>query len=123
MAENRFELRMSKHASTALARRPEPLEVEMELLFSCLIRKRVLFMKPHHPNAIDVPCADTRLRVRFRPVMTKVCMMSDVIDITNAEVEGFSMSRKGVFTPKWLCIDLKKGSWIGDFGWTSPTGP
>lgn len=120
MAEKRFELRIEKRASKALAQRPDPLEVEMELLFSCLIRKRVLFMKPHHPNAIDIPCADTRLRVRFRPVMTKVCMMSEVVNVTNAEVEGFSMSRERVFTPKWLRIDFdKKGSWIGDFGWTS----
>lgn len=122
MAENRFELWISKQASKELARRPDPLYVEMELLFSCLIRKRVLFMTPHRPNGIDVPCADNRLRVRFRPVMTKVCMMSGVVDVTNAEVEGFSVHRKGVFTPKWLRIDLKKGSWVGDFGWTSPGG-
>lgn len=122
MAEKRFELRISERASKALRLCPDPLEVEMELLFSCLIRKRVLFMKPHHPHAIHIPCADTRLRVRFRPVMTKVCMMSDVVDVTNAEVEGFSMNRQHAFTPKWLCLDFKKGVWIGDFGWKFTNG-
>lgn len=113
MAE--LEVRLSERASKALALRPDPLEVEMELFFSCLIRKRVLFIRPRHPNALDVPLSDTRLRVSFRPVGTKVCMVSDVDEFP--DLEDFPISRAEAFTPRWLSIDFKKGAWVGDFGW------
>ena len=113
MAE--LELRLSERASKALALRPDPLEVEMELFFSCLIRKRVLFMRPRHPNALDVPLSDTRLRVSFRPVGTKVCMVSDVAELP--DLEDFPIIRPEVFMPRWLSMDFRKGTWIGDFGW------
>lgn len=117
MTESRLELRLSARASKALALRHTPLEVEMELFFSCLIRKRVHFMKARHPNALDVPLADAKLLVSFRPVVTKVCMISDVID--DPDLEDLSISRAEIFTPKWLSLDLKNGSWVGDFGWVS----
>jgi hypothetical protein len=38
-----LEIRLTRAAQQALARRATPLVVEMELLFSCLRRKRVHF--------------------------------------------------------------------------------
>ena len=39
----RLALHLTRRAQEALGRRRRPLYVDMELLFSCLVRKRVLF--------------------------------------------------------------------------------
>ena len=60
---------VSRAASLELARRSAPLLVEMELYFSCLIRKKVRF---HHEAAEgEFISATDKLSVSFRPVMTQ----------------------------------------------------
>lgn len=54
----------------------EPLLVEMELYFSCLIRKSVRFK--NNAYSTNSSFAAPRLLIGFRPVMTKVCRVSDV---------------------------------------------
>ena len=46
-----IEIRMTPAAGRALAQRSVPLLAEMELLFSCLIRKRVLFSERQDQTA------------------------------------------------------------------------
>ncbi len=105
-------MRLSRAAQAALT--AGTLVVEMELYFSCLIRKRVLF--PPAPHA-DATCAmlDERLTVCFRPVMTRQCAVSGVQD--SPELETFPIQRPDAFLPKWLALNFHHGNWSGEFGY------
>jgi hypothetical protein len=107
-----IEVRLSAAAQTALAARSVSLVVEMELYFSCLIRKRVQFLSAPHPGAF---CAslDERLTVCFRPVMTRHCTLSEVEG--QPELEAFPIQRPEAFLPKWLALDFHRGTWSGEY--------
>ncbi len=109
-----LEVRLSAAARAALAARGTPLVVEMELYFSCLIRKRVQFLSAAHPDAF---CAslDERHTICFRPVMTRQCTLSDVEG--KPELESFPIRRREAFLPKWLALDFRHGNWSGEFGY------
>lgn len=107
-----LEIRLSPAAERALAARATPLLAEMELLFSCLIRKRVLFSDLSGAEATTV---DHRLWVRFRPVMTRVCA---VVDVGGAPpLDDFPIADPRPYVPRWLSIDFRKGAWQGEFGY------
>jgi hypothetical protein len=89
----------------------EPLLVEMELYFSCLIRKTVRF--GDDAQAISFASAAPRLKIGFRPVMTKACRMSDVEG--EPPLEDFPIVRPEAFVPKRLKIDYRGGKWLGEF--------
>lgn len=104
---------LSKAAEKALSARDIPLFVEMELYFSCLIRKQVLFHDmQRQDNSVAV---DNKLNVSFHPVMTASCQIKD------AEPEpaktDFEIQRRDCFVPKWLKLDYKKREWLGEFGY------
>ena len=61
---------VSDAAVKALTSRNKKLVAEMELYFSCLIRKQVRFKENIEGDLINV---SENLSVRFRPVMTKSC--------------------------------------------------
>ena len=112
LANRDLEVRLSTAARTALAAQGTPLVVEMELYFSCLIRKRVQFLSAPHPDAFCTT-VDDRLTVCFRPVMTRQCTLSDVAG--EPELEGFPIQRPEAFLPKWLALDFRRGVWSGEF--------
>lgn len=105
---------LTSAAEKALAKRKSPLFVEMELYFSCLIRKQVLFHdQQRQPESVSV---NDKLSVSFHPVMTESCMLKD------AEPEpiksDFEIQRRECFTPSWLKLDFKKGHWLGEYGYS-----
>ncbi|MHB1236758.1 MAG: hypothetical protein ACYCY7_04265 [Gallionella sp.] len=89
----------------------QPLAVEMELYFSCLIRKAVRF--GGDAQAANFAFAAPRLKIGFRPVMTKACNVKDFE--VEPPVEDFPIVRPEAFVPKRLKIDYKAGKWIGEF--------
>ena len=100
-------------ALSALRKRSQPLWVEMELYFSCLIRKRVLF----HDGEMSPAAHEARpgLNVSFRPVMTKHCNISDLEG--KPPLEDFPIVSAAPYVPQWLTIDFKGGRWHGEFGY------
>jgi len=102
---------LSHAAVTALSKRNKPLIAEMELYFSCLIRKKVRFRENLDGDLVDVI---DQLSVRFRPVMTKECG----IDYEGEEppLTDFPIEKPAAFVPHWLKIDFRKEEWIGEFG-------
>jgi len=88
-----------------------PLMVEMELYFSCLIRKAVRFGAEATPrySASITP----QLTVSFRPIVTKACSVSEVEG--EPPVEDFQLVKPEAFVPKKLSIDYKRGQWVGEF--------
>lgn len=101
----------SASADKAMSVLASPMLVEMELYFSCLIRKAVRFgQDAPSPYSVSVT---PRLKLGFRPVVTKACKVSDVED--EPPVEDFKLTRPEAFVPKKLFLDFKRGQWVGEF--------
>lgn len=114
MMQNRaVTISLSRSAEKALEERHGPLFVEMELYFSCLIRKQVLFHEQQRQS--DSVTVNDKLSVSFHPVMTSSCMIAEA-DAEPAKSD-FDMVRRDCFTPKWLKLDYKKGRWTGEYGY------
>ena len=97
------------HLSTS-----EPVCAELELYFSCLIRKRVRFTSGcADPSAVAV---QPGLCVRFHPVMSQRC---EVAETDGAPpLTDFPIKRPEAYVPKWLRVDYREGAWHGEFGFT-----
>ena len=108
-------VRISPAAEKALARRQVPLLAEMELYFSCLIRKKVRFRDVR--NDSEGVWIGDKLKVHFRPVMTAHCATDYVGE--EPPLTDFPLSRSEAFTPTWLQLDIRQGEWYGEFGFES----
>ena len=108
-----LEVRLTAAAQKALAKRDRPLVAEMELLFSCLLRKRVHFGE----SAEQSTPVSARLAVRFTPIMTRSCSVAEGGGAPPSE--GFPLENPRPYVPNWLAIDYRRGKWVGDFGYAS----
>ena len=106
-------LHLSTSAKKALQQRQGPLYVEMELYFSCLIRKKVRFYDESE-GGLFVPVAD-KLELRFRPVMMQRCHIDEVDQAP--PLTDFPIDRGSRFIPHWLDVHFQNGEWQGDFGY------
>lgn len=107
-------LHLTRAAEVALRQRTTPLVVEMELYFSCFVRKRVRFHTVVRNDRNVV--AATNLCVGFRPVMTEQCRI-DATTGEEAALTEFPIARPAAYVPHWLRIDYKHGEWHGEFGY------
>ncbi|WP_127477941.1 hypothetical protein [Sulfurivermis fontis] len=105
---------LSHRAQDALARRKTPLLVEMELLFSCLIRKKVRFHEA--ADTTGATAVVDGLALRFHPVMTAACRLGDIGD-TAPPLADFPIANPAAFVPRWLRIDYDGAQWHGEFGY------
>jgi len=103
---------LSDTASRALEKRTTPLIAEMELYFSCLIRKQVRFRESAQGLA-TVRVMD-KLQVAFHPVMTASC--GNDYDEDEPPLTDFPIQKPDAFVPHWLKIDYKNNQWQGEFG-------
>lgn len=103
---------LSKAADAALAQRNTPLLAEMELYFSCLIRKQVRFRDADNDDAIPF---NERLHIDFRPVMTRACGKDYEGD--EPPLTDFPIVNAKAYVPRWLRIDYRRGQWQGEFGY------
>lgn len=105
------EIRLTAAAERALSQRVAPLVAEMELLFSCLLRKRVYF-----GDSVDgATPVNSQLSVRFKPIMTRRCSVAE--GGATPPSEGFPLENPRPFIPGWLAIDYRRGEWVGKFGY------
>jgi hypothetical protein len=115
-------IEISHAAQKQLSQRATPLFVEMELYFSCLLRKEIRIRETlreslgeGHNQEFVVQVSDT-LHLSFRPVMTKTCSVSSC-DGEKPPLSDFPIAKPRSYIPKWLNLDFKKGEWCGDFGY------
>jgi hypothetical protein len=111
----KLELNLTPAAAAALAKRQTPLLAEMELYFSCLIRKSVRFYETAGRDC--TPVNDT-LSLCFRPVMTRHCGLD--YEGEEPPLTDFPISRAERYIPHWLSIDYQNGQWNGEFGYAKP---
>lgn len=110
----------SRAAQAALARRAQPLTLELELYFSCLVKKFVRFAES--PAGSDTADAAARtvavgehLRLRFRTVTSTACS----IDVAQrlgrqpeVELDG-AVARR--LAPRRVWLDHRRGTWTADY--------
>ena len=113
-----MKLSISKAAAKQLRQRTEPLLLEMELYFSCLVRKRV-YVKESAGTAECVSLGD-KLKVWFRPVVTETCAMRDVAR-DNPPVKDMPIAEPERYFPHWLTLDFRRGKWRAEFGYGRDT--
>jgi hypothetical protein len=106
-----LEIRLTRAAQKALDLRETPLVAEMELLFSCLLRKRVYFGESDEQST---PVSN-RLAVRFKPIMTRRCSVAE--GGASPPSERFPLENPRPYVPNWLSIDYRRGQWVGNFGY------
>ncbi|MHB8697633.1 MAG: hypothetical protein ACYC9J_06270 [Sulfuricaulis sp.] len=103
---------LSAAAERVLAQRRAPLYVEVQLIFGCMIAKRVWFRDEKVEGA--VPVIPT-LSVWFRPARyEKACSFDDIDGGAMASDFPLAVDRK-LFVPDVLRIDHRAGKWVGDF--------
>ena len=102
---------LSSSAVKAIAQREQSLVAEMELYFSCLIRKKVRFLENLEGELVAVT---DQLSIRFRPVMTAAC--GNDYEGDEPPLTDFPIQKAESFVPHWLKIDFKNGQWLGEFG-------
>lgn len=118
MLGKQIQVEISKHAERQLNNREAPLFVEMELYFSCLLRKEIRIRETCREKldeAYSVQLSEF-LHVSFRPVMTKSCSVSSCAG-DQPPLSDFPIQKPHSYVPKWLKLDFKKGEWCGDFGY------
>jgi len=100
-------------AVQALSSRHQALLAEIELFFSCLIRKQVRFRETDIPdNATSVV---ENLALVFRPVMTRACGKDYEGD--EPPMTDFPIANTRPSIPKWIKIAFLAGNWRGEFGY------
>ncbi|WP_126456761.1 hypothetical protein [Sulfuriflexus mobilis] len=98
-------------AETALRQRSQPLLVEMQLYFSCVVQKRVLFCSETEQEY--VPVSDN-LKVCFRPVEALSCDPEQFAAQHPVKRQLSSRFATRMF-PARLSLDHVKGQWQGEF--------
>lgn len=106
---------LSRSAAAALAERTDPLVVELELLFSCLIRKRTLFPGSPPGDGTALYSDEPRLAVYFRPVVTAQCRIDETGPA--APLTALPLERGDAFRPRWLHVGYRGDEWVGEFGY------
>ena len=103
----------SKAAARELAQRAQPLVVELELYFSCLVKKFVHFHETA-PQRDTVAVSD-KLALFFRPVTSAACSF-EVADRLGRQPE-IELDTPNVrkIAPKRVSIDYVRGAWQGNF--------
>lgn len=118
MLGKQIQVEISAHAERQLNNRKAPLFVEMELYFSCLLRKEIRIretLREKLDEEFSVQLSEF-LHISFRPVMTRSCSVSSCAG-DKPPLSDFPIEKPQSYIPKWLKLDFKKGEWCGDFGY------
>lgn len=89
-----------------------PLIVEMQLYFSCVVKKRVLF---HQQVDFDTAAVNEQIQLAFRSVESDACS-PEVFARDFPEARELN-AVSGKMMPNRVSIDFKAGVWIGEFGY------
>ncbi len=99
-------------AQNALENRSRALNIEMQLMFSCVVKKRVLF---HEEAEFDLVAVNNRLNVSFRSVQSAVCTPEE---FASSYPEGQELNKTAAkMTPSKLKFDFRAEEWTGEFGY------
>lgn len=101
----------TRRAVRALERQKHTLHIEMQLYFSCVVKKRVLF---HEDGVHAGEKVNDRLSVSFRAIEALACDPIAFAANYPARRQLTSIAA-GKMHPSHLSLDFRQGNWCGDF--------
>jgi len=101
----------SKRAEKALAKRESSLIAELQLYFTCVVQKRVLF---HDITNLETIATCSNLEIAYHTVQSNAC---EPVEFAEKHPVKKELNSKGALSmrPSRFKIDYKDGEWIGDF--------
>ena len=107
------EVNWSERAERALQDCRQPLIVELQLYFSCVVQKRVVF---HQRAEFDTVVVNSRLEIAFRPIASAVCDPREFA-LNHPAGKDLSHGIAARMIPRSVEIDYRQGNWEGRFGY------
>lgn len=101
----------TNRADKVLSARTRPVVAEMQLYFTCVIKKRVLF---HEHIDADTQEVNDKLRVAFQVVEAASCDPVEFAKNFSVKRQLHSTSARK-FHPQRLLLDFHNGQWLGEF--------
>jgi len=102
-------------AARELARRQAPLIVELELYFSCLVKKFVHFRDDSRGR--PTVAASDKLHLYFRPVTSTACSLEVFEQLGHRPERDIDSKALRKIAPKRVAITHARGAWRGTFNW------
>jgi hypothetical protein len=103
----------TERAERALRDDRQPLIVELQLYFTCVVQKRVVF---HRRAEFDTVVVNKRLEIAFRPIASAVCDPREFA-LNHPAGEDLSQGVAARMIPRTVEIDCRRGNWEGQFGY------
>ena len=103
----------TRRADKALQELQQPLIVELQLYFSCVVKKRVLF---HQRVEFETTRVNPDIEIAFRPIASDVCS-PEVFARDFPEGKNLSQGVAARMVPTQVEIDYRKGQWHGQFAY------
>ena len=104
-------IRYTSRAKKELEKRQTQLIIEMQIYFSCMVQKRILF---HDSYEHDIVPINNKLAVSLRIIQSDVCT-PEVFAAEHPEKRELTNQKAEKMTVKELIFDYQKGGWIGNF--------
>lgn len=101
----------TKRAVKALQKRETSLIAELQLYFTCVVQKRVVF---HETSQLETIQANDNLAISYQTVQSNTC---DPVEFAEKHPVKKELNSKGAqsMRPSAFKIDFKNGEWLGDF--------
>ena len=101
----------SKRAEKALNKRDSSLIAELQLYFTCVVQKRVIF---HEDSNLETIKANPKLEISYHTVQSNAC---DPVEFAEKHPVKKELHSKGaqLMRPSIFRIDYINGTWTGDF--------
>lgn len=110
--QREVEISWTRRAERELRRREQALVVELQLYFSCVVKKRVLF----HQQAVEFDCirVNDKIEIAFQSIASAVC---DPREFASSYPGGKNLSagKAARMVPRAVEIDYRRNNWEGDF--------
>jgi hypothetical protein len=103
----------TRRVAQKLAERSRPLVLEIDLYFSCLVKKFV-HVHDQPPQRATIPVTD-KLQMVFRVVTSTVCTMDLAEALGHQPVIELDTAAARSLAPKRLHLDFAKGQWVAAF--------
>ncbi len=100
-------------AEAALQCSQQPLIIELQLYFTCVVQKRVLF---HRRVEFDTTAVSQKLELAFRPIASAVCDPREFA-LNHPVGKHLSQGVADRMVPRRVEIDFRQGEWEGQFNY------
>lgn len=109
--QREVEVKWTARAERELRQLDQGLVVELQLYFSCVVKKRILF---HAGSEIDAIRVNDRLGLTFQAIASAVC---DPREFASSYPQGKNLSggKAARMVPRTVEIDFRQDGWEGQF--------